>query len=300
MALFPTNRHDRSGYPTTTPFCPPHLRGLPVGHSYHDVESHQVRDYDETEGVGALFRREFFYEPKNEAQSRPPKSSQPPRDVNALVKALSAGRGKTAAELIAEIACLGPVNLEWLIEQSFDDLTKICEFKKWSLQHKTEAEPLTPIKPELRCSANAVIEAMQAGRSMEDAKLIGEIVALNPQLRANSHLRRSSGELKYLLSTMRAKRAEVRGDTASPTPAGQPLPKIKISVYLDDGNIFEYEVDTVTSAREHVSLIVKTGYRHSDRSRPDELVHFPPHRISKVKMRGHGITTNYYDSPRGT
>jgi hypothetical protein len=87
---------------------------------------------------------------------------------------------------------------------------------------------------------------------------------------------------------------------ASAAEAKAAFSKIKISVYLDDGNVFEYEVDTVTSAREHVSLIVKTGYRHSDRDPPDELVHFPPHRISKVKMRGPGISTNYYDAPRGT
>jgi hypothetical protein len=34
----------------------------------------------------------IIYEPEDEMQSQPPKSSQPPRDVHALVKAISAGR----------------------------------------------------------------------------------------------------------------------------------------------------------------------------------------------------------------
>ncbi len=76
--------------------------------------------------------------------------------------------------------------------------------------------------------------------------------------------------------------------------------KIVISIYIDNGNVFEYDVKTPSSAREHVSAIIATGYRHSDPTAPDELVHFPPHRISKVKMRGPGITTKYYDRSTGT
>jgi len=76
--------------------------------------------------------------------------------------------------------------------------------------------------------------------------------------------------------------------------------KIVISVYVDDGNVFDYDVLTVQTAREHVSAIIATGYRHTCLKTPDVLVHFPPHRIVKVKMTGPGITTNYHDRPRGT
>lgn len=85
---------------------------------------------------------------------------------------------------------------------------------------------------------------------------------------------------------------------AKPDPATDT--KIVISVYIDNGNVFEYDVKTPSSAREHVSAIIATGYRHSDKDTPDEMVHFPPHRIAKVKMRGPGITTKYYDRSIGT
>lgn len=76
--------------------------------------------------------------------------------------------------------------------------------------------------------------------------------------------------------------------------------KIVIAVYLDDGLVFEYDVKTHESAREHSAAIVATGYRHSSPETPNELTHYPPHRVRKVKVTGSGITTKYYDRTRGT
>jgi hypothetical protein len=73
--------------------------------------------------------------------------------------------------------------------------------------------------------------------------------------------------------------------------------KIGIAVYIDDGNVFEYDVDSPTSAREHVTAIINTGYRRID---GDTFTHYGPHRVVKVKAKGPGITTLYPDRPRGT
>lgn len=71
----------------------------------------------------------------------------------------------------------------------------------------------------------------------------------------------------------------------------------KISIYLDDGVVFEYEVSSETKAREHTHAIVMTGYRSCSNG---ELTHYPPHRISKVKVTGGGIDTMFEDTVRGT
>ena len=69
--------------------------------------------------------------------------------------------------------------------------------------------------------------------------------------------------------------------------------KHKISVYIDTGDVFEYETDN--SAREHVSAIISSGYRSVE---GEILTHWPPHRISKVKATG--CDTSYPDKRRGT
>lgn len=69
-----------------------------------------------------------------------------------------------------------------------------------------------------------------------------------------------------------------------------------INVYMDDGLVYSYGVNTQESAREHSFAIVQTGYRHVSEG---YLVHFPPHRISKVKVVGN-IQTNYPDTVSGT
>lgn len=58
------------------------------------------------------------------------------------------------------------------------------------------------------------------------------------------------------------------------------MSKIKISVYINTGVVFDYEVGSPASAREHAHAIVMTGYRHTT---PTEMTHFPPHAILKVK-----------------
>jgi hypothetical protein len=71
--------------------------------------------------------------------------------------------------------------------------------------------------------------------------------------------------------------------------------KFKISVYLDDGRIFLYYVDSPGKVREHTSAIIATGYRRNDGK---VFEHYGPHRILKVKS--HDIPTNYPDQEEGT
>ena len=69
-----------------------------------------------------------------------------------------------------------------------------------------------------------------------------------------------------------------------------------ISVYLDDGRVFEYDVQTKHRVREHAAAIVTGGYRHCELD--GTIEHFPPHRILKVKSAC--ISTSYPDRVRGT
>ena len=73
--------------------------------------------------------------------------------------------------------------------------------------------------------------------------------------------------------------------------------KYIIKVYIDDGRIFEYEVNSPDKVREHSSAIIKSGYRHNDGK--GEFEHYPPHRILKIKC-SEPIPTNYPDSVSGT
>lgn len=73
----------------------------------------------------------------------------------------------------------------------------------------------------------------------------------------------------------------------------------KISVYIDTGVVFDYEVDEEQQAREHAQAIVFGGYRSAAKDKPTELTFWPPHRITKIKVMG-GITSHYWDTPRGT
>jgi len=69
----------------------------------------------------------------------------------------------------------------------------------------------------------------------------------------------------------------------------------KIEVYLDDGRIFCYSVESEEKVREHTSAIAKNGYRHND-GKVFEV--YPPHRILKIKS--YNIKTRYPDSTIGT
>ena len=73
----------------------------------------------------------------------------------------------------------------------------------------------------------------------------------------------------------------------------------KISIYLDDGRVFEYNVSSPEKGREHASAIVNTGYRHTSKD-SDDLEWYPPHRIVKVKVAGGGESSLYRDTTRTT
>jgi hypothetical protein len=70
-----------------------------------------------------------------------------------------------------------------------------------------------------------------------------------------------------------------------------------ISVYLDDGRVYEYDVATADKAREHSAAIVRDGYRHND---GETFEHYPAHRIVKVKATGAVVPTKYLDRATGT
>jgi hypothetical protein len=78
----------------------------------------------------------------------------------------------------------------------------------------------------------------------------------------------------------------------------------EINVYLETGVVYVYSVTGETEesvqakAREHASEIIRGGYRHNDGH--GNFEHFGPHRISKVKITGGVISTDYPDGSRGT
>jgi hypothetical protein len=70
-----------------------------------------------------------------------------------------------------------------------------------------------------------------------------------------------------------------------------------IRVYIDNGQVWEYEVKDQMAARDHVDAIIKTGYRHNDGK--GDFIAYPAHRISKVRILGI-VDTLYPDTPSGT
>jgi len=73
--------------------------------------------------------------------------------------------------------------------------------------------------------------------------------------------------------------------------------KYTIRVYIDNGVIFEYDVESPEKVREHADAIVKEGYRHNDGKTIFE--HYGPHRIKKVQCKAL-IPTIYPDRMTGT
>jgi len=73
---------------------------------------------------------------------------------------------------------------------------------------------------------------------------------------------------------------------------------LKLLIYIDNGLVYSYEVTDQAKAREHAAAIIKTGYRHNDGK--GDFVHYPPHRIDKVKVTGGAIETMYPDNVCGT
>ena len=74
------------------------------------------------------------------------------------------------------------------------------------------------------------------------------------------------------------------------------MDKFTVSVYLDDGRVFEYDVDSAEKVREHSAAIILGGYRHCTKDGIFE--HYGPQRVLKVKSNG--INTMYPDRVRGT
>ena len=56
---------------------------------------------------------------------------------------------------------------------------------------------------------------------------------------------------------------------------------IKISVYMQDGRVFSYDVASSAKAREHAHRIITTGYRYLEEE-TDREVYMPVHQILKV------------------
>lgn len=71
-----------------------------------------------------------------------------------------------------------------------------------------------------------------------------------------------------------------------------------IKVYMDDGRVFEYDIESADKAREHSAAIIASGYRSTDND-AGTMEHYPPNRILKVKCVG-GMTTQYPDRVSGT
>ena len=71
---------------------------------------------------------------------------------------------------------------------------------------------------------------------------------------------------------------------------------MKLQIYLDDGRVFSYDLESHEKIREHATAIIKGGYRHNDGA---VFEHYPPHRILKVKCEGE-IPTRYQDDVTGT
>lgn len=63
--------------------------------------------------------------------------------------------------------------------------------------------------------------------------------------------------------------------------------KITLAVYIDDGNVYEYDVANAAKAREHASAILNTGFRNTPDG-TDDLEWLPVHRIVKVVAKGAG------------
>lgn len=125
---------------------------------------------------------------------------------------------------------------------------------------------------------------------------------------------KSGDSLEIAPGVHHAMNVDERSSAARPLPPGtvnlpfivekpvEPAPtKYTISVYLDDGRVYDYDVSNASQAREHSAAIIAGGYRSVQAEEPNILTHYPPHRITKVKVVGNQpVQTNYTDRVRGT
>jgi hypothetical protein len=76
---------------------------------------------------------------------------------------------------------------------------------------------------------------------------------------------------------------------------------VTISVYLDNGNVCQYDVYDEAKAREHAAAIVSTGYRSVNKEAENVMTWIPPHRIQKVVVNLDGPSnTRYRDTTVST
>lgn len=73
----------------------------------------------------------------------------------------------------------------------------------------------------------------------------------------------------------------------------------KVSICVESGLVYEYDVADPMKGREHTAEIIKGGYRHTPKD-SDDLEWIPPHRIHKVKIEGGAESTKYRDTIRST
>jgi hypothetical protein len=70
----------------------------------------------------------------------------------------------------------------------------------------------------------------------------------------------------------------------------------ELTVYLDDGRTYSYDLPSQEKATEHASAIVSEGYRHTHDGGFEQ---YGPHRIKKVKVDGK-MTVKFPDRVGGT
>lgn len=70
-----------------------------------------------------------------------------------------------------------------------------------------------------------------------------------------------------------------------------------MQVYMVDGRVFEYQLESLSKIIEHAHAIVTKGYRHQGHGEEIEEW-YPPHAILKLKYPAN--ETNYTDTTRGT
>src|SRR5690349_5113242 len=90
---------------------------------------------------------------------------------------------------------------------------------------------------------------------------VGNGCDVSPELRRS---RPRYGQPGHACSVGPAARQFARSRTTGPARTiaeRRTAAMVKISIYIDTGNVYEYDVPTEATAREHADAIIKTGYR---------------------------------------
>lgn len=76
---------------------------------------------------------------------------------------------------------------------------------------------------------------------------------------------------------------------------------VRVQVYVDNGNVYHYDVTDEAKGREHADAIIRTGYRSVCEGERRSLTWWPPHRIVKVKLLlSEDSSTSYTDTVSAT